>query len=55
MTAELGAASTLALAHLFDEDGTAIVVHAQADDYRTDPTGNAGGRIGCGVVGRVSG
>lgn len=55
VTAELGAASTQALAHLFDDDGTAIVVHAQADDYRTDPTGNAGGRIACGVVGRVSG
>ena len=25
-------------------------IHAAADDYKTDPTGNAGGRIGCGVV-----
>ena len=28
----------------------AIVVHAKADDMQTQPTGNAGGRIGCGVV-----
>ena len=35
---------------LFDADGAAIVVHAAADDYKTDPTGNAGGRLGCGVV-----
>ncbi|KLE34454.1 superoxide dismutase family protein [Aurantiacibacter luteus] len=37
---------------LFDADGTAIVVHANADDYRTDPTGNAGGRAACGVLSR---
>lgn len=35
---------------LLDADGAAIVVHAAADDYKTDPTGNAGGRIGCGVI-----
>ncbi|QPC98558.1 MULTISPECIES: superoxide dismutase family protein [Qipengyuania] len=37
------------MADLFDADGTAIVIHANADDYRTDPTGNAGSRIACGV------
>jgi superoxide dismutase, Cu-Zn family len=37
---------------LFDRDGTAVVVHAQPDDYRTDPTGNAGGRVACGVLKR---
>ncbi|MCC6557168.1 MAG: superoxide dismutase family protein [Polyangiaceae bacterium] len=31
-------------------DGTAIVVHAQPDDYQTDPAGAAGQRIACGVV-----
>lgn len=37
---------------IFDGDGTAIIVHESADDYRTDPTGNAGGRIACGVMAR---
>jgi Cu/Zn superoxide dismutase len=32
--------------------GTAIFVHAQPDDYRTQPTGNAGARIVCGVIQR---
>ncbi|SEI86098.1 superoxide dismutase, Cu-Zn family [Sphingobium sp. AP50] len=35
---------------LLDADGAAIVIHAQADDYQTDPTGNAGGRAACGVL-----
>jgi Cu-Zn family superoxide dismutase len=39
-------------AALFDPDGTAIVIHATADDYRTDPTGNSGARIACGVLAR---
>jgi superoxide dismutase, Cu-Zn family len=37
---------------LFDADGTAIVVHAANDDQRTDPSGNSGGRVACGVVTR---
>ena len=37
---------------LFDGDGTAIMVHADADDYRTDPSGNSGKRIACGVLQR---
>ncbi|HEY6983994.1 superoxide dismutase family protein [Reyranella sp.] len=35
---------------VFDADGSAIVIHAGADDYRTDPAGNAGDRIACGVI-----
>ena len=35
---------------LLDADGSALVVHAAADDFRTDPTGNSGGRIVCGVI-----
>ena len=35
---------------LLDADGSAIVLHAMADDYVTDPAGNAGGRIACGVI-----
>ena len=35
---------------LLDDDGSAVVVHAAADDYKTDPAGNAGDRIACGVV-----
>lgn len=34
---------------LADEDGAALVIHASADDYRTDPSGNSGTRIACGV------
>lgn len=36
---------------LMDGDGGAFVIHAQADDLKTDPTGNSGGRIICGVFG----
>ncbi len=35
---------------LFHSGGTALVIHAGADDYRSDPSGNAGARIACGVV-----
>jgi Cu-Zn family superoxide dismutase len=35
---------------LFDADGSSLVVHAAADDFKTDPTGNSGGRIACGVI-----
>ena len=35
---------------LFHPGGTALMIHAMADDYKTDPTGNAGARIACGVI-----
>jgi len=35
---------------LFHEGGTAIVIHASPDDNVTDPAGNAGARIACGVI-----
>jgi Cu-Zn family superoxide dismutase len=35
---------------LFGPDGTSLVVHQSADDYKTDPAGNAGARIACGVI-----
>lgn len=35
---------------LFDADGSALVIHAGIDDYASDPAGNAGDRIACGVI-----
>lgn len=35
---------------VFTGGGTALVVHAKADDGKTDPSGNSGDRIACGVV-----
>ncbi len=35
---------------LYANGGTAIVIHAKADDMKTDPAGNAGDRIACGVI-----
>jgi len=37
------------MAGLLDTDGAAFVVHAEADDLKTDPSGNSGARIACGV------
>jgi Cu-Zn family superoxide dismutase len=35
---------------VFDADGSAVIIHAGSDDYKSDPTGEAGGRIACGVI-----
>jgi len=51
-SAQLSGSSSELEALLFDADGTALVVHAAADDYKTDPTGNSGARIACGVLTR---
>jgi Cu-Zn family superoxide dismutase len=53
VSATLPGSRETVLAQLFDADGTAVVVHANADDYRTDPSGNSGGRIACGVLTRT--
>jgi superoxide dismutase, Cu-Zn family len=45
LTLEEGAANSLLKA-----DGTALVVHAGPDDDMTDPSGNSGGRVLCGVI-----
>jgi Cu-Zn family superoxide dismutase len=37
---------------LFDADGSALVIHTGTDDYRTDPAGDAGERVACGIIKR---
>ena len=47
------AAITIDMAKLnsvFHPDGTAVVIHGGKDDYMTDPAGNSGNRIACGVI-----
>jgi len=45
----LSAASGTAL---LDDDGSSLVLHEKADDHKTDPAGNSGARIACGIVAR---
>lgn len=40
---------------LFDNDGSALVIHTNPDDYITDPSGNSGDPIACGVITRAQG
>jgi len=40
------------LGPLYDEDGSAIVIHSGPDDYQSQPSGDAGDRIACGVIER---
>jgi len=38
---------------VFDRDGASIIIHAKADDYVSQPAGNAGDRVACGVIERT--
>jgi Cu-Zn family superoxide dismutase len=40
-------------APLLDQDGSALVIHAKADDYKSQPSGDAGERIACAVISRA--
>lgn len=42
--------SSLPVPSLLDADGSALVIHAKPDDYRTQPIGGAGDRVACGVI-----
>jgi Cu-Zn family superoxide dismutase len=39
-------------APLLDADGSALIIHEKADDYRSQPSGEAGDRIACAVISR---
>ncbi len=43
-------AGDASLDQLLDADGAALVLHAKADDYKSQPAGDAGDRVACGVI-----
>jgi Cu-Zn family superoxide dismutase len=49
-TSGAGATSPPAEHNIFDQGGASLIIHAKADDYASDPAGNAGDRIACGVI-----
>lgn len=49
LSAQLDGMPSILLREILDSDGTAVVIHASPDDYRTDPSGNSGTRVACGV------
>ena len=51
-SAQIGTGREEILRQVFDADGTAVVIHAGPDDYISDPAGDAGSRIACGVLKR---
>ena len=43
------------MAQLLDADGSSVMIHANADDYVSQPAGNSGPKIACAVIGRPTG
>ena len=50
LEATIAGSLTPGQAPIFDADGTALVIHATADDMVSDPAGNSGARIACAVI-----